>query len=178
MRSEAARVARYRLMRFPLVESIPRMNTHQSVALGSECSVPIVGLAGASRLIAAPADANRQAQLGGMSYSIVWVKLVGTPAPYDRFSEVLNRKRPLSLRMVKRLHDGLKIPYESLLAELPRRADPGEGVLGLLALAFLSLSRGVAQCLQDVLALKVWVVGQELIDAAPRSDLANDHARR
>ncbi|MFM8769534.1 MAG: type II toxin-antitoxin system HigA family antitoxin [Rubrivivax sp.] len=33
-----------------------------------------------------------------------------------RVSEVLNRKRPLSLRMVKRLHDGLKIPYESLLA--------------------------------------------------------------
>ena len=34
-----------------------------------------------------------------------------------RVSEVLNRKRPLSLRMVKKLHDGLKIPYESLLAE-------------------------------------------------------------
>jgi HTH-type transcriptional regulator/antitoxin HigA len=34
-----------------------------------------------------------------------------------RVSEVLNRKRPLSLRMVKRLHDGLKIPYESLLTE-------------------------------------------------------------
>lgn len=32
-----------------------------------------------------------------------------------RVSEVLNRKRPLSLRMVKRLHDGLRIPYESLL---------------------------------------------------------------
>ena len=32
-----------------------------------------------------------------------------------RGSEVLNRKRPLSLRMVKRLHDGLRIPYESLL---------------------------------------------------------------
>jgi len=31
-------------------------------------------------------------------------------------SEVLNRKRPLSLRMVKRLHDGLRIPYESLMA--------------------------------------------------------------
>ena len=29
-----------------------------------------------------------------------------------RVSEVLNRKRPLSLRMVKRLHDGLRIPYE------------------------------------------------------------------
>ena len=33
-----------------------------------------------------------------------------------RVSEVLNRKRSLSLRMVKRLHDGLKIPYESLLS--------------------------------------------------------------
>ena len=33
-----------------------------------------------------------------------------------RVSEVLNRKRRLSLKMVKRLHDGLHIPYESLLA--------------------------------------------------------------
>ncbi len=33
-----------------------------------------------------------------------------------RVSEVLNRKRPLSLRMIKQLHDGLRIPYESLLA--------------------------------------------------------------
>jgi HTH-type transcriptional regulator/antitoxin HigA len=33
-----------------------------------------------------------------------------------RVSEVLNRKRRLSLQMVKRLHDGLHIPYESLLA--------------------------------------------------------------
>jgi len=33
-----------------------------------------------------------------------------------RLSEVLNRKRALSLRMVKRLHVGLRIPYESLLA--------------------------------------------------------------
>lgn len=32
-----------------------------------------------------------------------------------RVSEVLNRKRRLSLQMVKRLHDGLHIPYESLL---------------------------------------------------------------
>ncbi len=32
-------------------------------------------------------------------------------------SEVLNRKRPLSLRMIKRLHDGLNIPYESLLSQ-------------------------------------------------------------
>ena len=36
--------------------------------------------------------------------------------PSGRVSEVLNRKRTLSLRMVKRLHDGLKIPYESLLS--------------------------------------------------------------
>ena len=33
-----------------------------------------------------------------------------------RVSEVLSRKRSLSLRMVKRLHEGLKIPYESLLS--------------------------------------------------------------
>jgi HTH-type transcriptional regulator / antitoxin HigA len=33
-----------------------------------------------------------------------------------RVSEVLNRKRALSLRMIKRLHDGLNIPYESLLS--------------------------------------------------------------
>ena len=32
-----------------------------------------------------------------------------------RVSEVLNRKRRLSLQMVQRLHDGLNIPYESLL---------------------------------------------------------------
>lgn len=36
--------------------------------------------------------------------------------PSSRVSEVLNRKRPLSLRMVKQLHEGLQIPYESLLA--------------------------------------------------------------
>jgi len=34
-----------------------------------------------------------------------------------RVSEVLNRKRSLSLRMIRRLHNGLHIPYESLLAE-------------------------------------------------------------
>ena len=33
-----------------------------------------------------------------------------------RVSEILNRKRRLSLSMVKRLHEGLKIPYESLLS--------------------------------------------------------------
>jgi HTH-type transcriptional regulator / antitoxin HigA len=38
--------------------------------------------------------------------------------PSGRVSEVLNRKRRLSLRMIKSLHQGLKIPYESLLAEV------------------------------------------------------------
>ena len=33
-----------------------------------------------------------------------------------RVSEVLNRKRRLSLTMVQRLHEGLRIPYESLLS--------------------------------------------------------------
>jgi len=40
-----------------------------------------------------------------------------------RVSEILNRKRSLSLRMVKRLHQGLNIPYESLLSELERKQD-------------------------------------------------------
>lgn len=35
-----------------------------------------------------------------------------------RVSEVLNRKRKLSLAMIKRLHDGLRIPYECLLASV------------------------------------------------------------
>lgn len=34
----------------------------------------------------------------------------------SKTSEVLNRKRPLSINMVKRLHQGLNIPYGCLLA--------------------------------------------------------------
>jgi HTH-type transcriptional regulator/antitoxin HigA len=37
--------------------------------------------------------------------------------PSGRMSEVLNRKRGLSLRRLKRLHEGLSIPYASLLAQ-------------------------------------------------------------
>ena len=33
-----------------------------------------------------------------------------------KVSEVLNRKRQLSLTMIKQLHQGLKIPYECLMA--------------------------------------------------------------
>jgi len=36
-----------------------------------------------------------------------------------RVSEVLNGKRRLSLAMIKRLHAGLHIPYESLLSDSP-----------------------------------------------------------
>jgi HTH-type transcriptional regulator/antitoxin HigA len=42
-----------------------------------------------------------------------------------RVSEVLNRKRRLSLQMVKRLHDGLHIPYESLLGTALDAFEPG-----------------------------------------------------
>ena len=35
-----------------------------------------------------------------------------------RVSEILNKKRPLNLRMIKCLHKGLNIPYESLLADV------------------------------------------------------------
>lgn len=34
-----------------------------------------------------------------------------------RVSEVLNRRRRLSMRMVRNLHDGLHIPYETLMSE-------------------------------------------------------------
>ncbi|MFW2176250.1 MULTISPECIES: helix-turn-helix domain-containing protein [unclassified Moraxella] len=37
---------------------------------------------------------------------------LGVPS---KVSEVLNRKRNLSLTMIKRLHHGLNIPYESLI---------------------------------------------------------------
>ena len=41
----------------------------------------------------------------------------------NRVYEVLNRKRPLSLRMIWRLHQGLGIPAESLIkVELPATA--------------------------------------------------------
>lgn len=35
-----------------------------------------------------------------------------------RVAEGLNRQCPLNLRMIKRLHDGLKISYESLLSQV------------------------------------------------------------
>ncbi len=48
--------------------------------------------------------------------------------PSGRVSEVLHRKRPLSLRTVKRLHDGLKISCESLLTnEWPAPHHGGHG---------------------------------------------------
>ena len=39
-----------------------------------------------------------------------------------RVSEVLSGKRPLTLAMIRRLHQGLGIPAEVLLMEPPRRA--------------------------------------------------------
>lgn len=40
----------------------------------------------------------------------------------NRVYEVLNRKRPLTLKMVSRLHQGLGIPAESLIKVLEDRA--------------------------------------------------------
>jgi len=36
----------------------------------------------------------------------------------SRVSEIFNRKRKLTLKMIKNLHEKLKIPYESLLTNL------------------------------------------------------------
>lgn len=40
--------------------------------------------------------------------------------PSGRVSEVLNRKRPLTLPMIRRLHEGLGIPLESLIQPVDR----------------------------------------------------------
>ena len=40
----------------------------------------------------------------------------------NRVYEVLSRKRPLTLAMVRRLHEGLGIPAESLIKESGKRA--------------------------------------------------------
>ena len=39
----------------------------------------------------------------------------------NRVYEVLSRKRPLTLQMIRRLHKGLGIPAESLIKELEQR---------------------------------------------------------
>jgi len=40
--------------------------------------------------------------------------------PKSRVSDVLNRKRPLSLQQIKKLHKGMGIPYESLIESSDR----------------------------------------------------------
>jgi HTH-type transcriptional regulator/antitoxin HigA len=61
-----------------------------------------------------------------------------------RVSEILNRKRPLCLRMVTRLHDGLEIPCESLMAGVHERVDRCRAShLGRRA---LSLEQQVSSC--------------------------------
>lgn len=39
----------------------------------------------------------------------------------NRVHEVLNRKRPLTLKMIRRLHEGLGIPAESLIKQTQER---------------------------------------------------------
>lgn len=41
--------------------------------------------------------------------------IVGILGGENRVSEILNRKRNLSLKMIRSLHDKLNIPYESLI---------------------------------------------------------------
>lgn len=45
----------------------------------------------------------------------------------SKVSEVLNRKRPLSLSMIRRLHSGLGIPAEVLLQNAPVRSLSADG---------------------------------------------------
>jgi HTH-type transcriptional regulator / antitoxin HigA len=49
---------------------------------------------------------------------IVYVKFIGKS---NRVYEILNRKRPLTLPMIRRLHRHLGIPAEVLIAETVNR---------------------------------------------------------
>jgi HTH-type transcriptional regulator/antitoxin HigA len=49
----------------------------------------------------------------------------------SKVSEVLNRKRPLSLAMMRALHAGLGIPAEVLLQETYRESKPNVAPHGL-----------------------------------------------
>jgi HTH-type transcriptional regulator/antitoxin HigA len=63
-----------------------------------------------------PADPVEAIKFRMEQYGLTMRDLEPYIGPSGRVSEVLGRKRGLSLRMIKRLHTGLKIPYESLLA--------------------------------------------------------------
>jgi HTH-type transcriptional regulator/antitoxin HigA len=52
------------------------------------------------------------------------IKYVGSQS---KVSEVLNNKRPLSLTMIRSLHNGLGIPAEVLLQEAHKRPERGTG---------------------------------------------------
>ena len=63
-----------------------------------------------------PVDAIKfRMEQGGLTQKDMRAYL-GSPS---KVSEVLNRKRPLSLSMIRRLHRGLGIPAEVLIRELP-----------------------------------------------------------
>jgi hypothetical protein len=68
------------------------------------------------RCNAGPADPVDATKLRMEQQGLTARDLEPSIGPCGRVSEVLNRKRPLSLRMIKQLHEGLRVPYESLLA--------------------------------------------------------------
>jgi HTH-type transcriptional regulator / antitoxin HigA len=49
--------------------------------------------------------------------------LIGTRA---RVSEILNRRRPLTMRMIRNIHDGLGISYEVLMQRHPLEGEEGD----------------------------------------------------
>lgn len=52
------------------------------------------------------------------------VRFIGNP---NKITEVLNRKRPLSLKMIRAIHAGLGIPADILIqkiAQPPKNASP------------------------------------------------------
>jgi len=61
-----------------------------------------------------------------------WSDLANLLGSQSRASEIMNRRRPLNLRMIRLLHAAFKIPLESLVAEaqvssLPRQKSGRKG---------------------------------------------------
>ncbi len=57
-------------------------------------------------------------------YRVVYVRFIGTAPMIGRLNrvyEILNHKRPLTLKMIWKLHRGLDIPAESLIRQPDER---------------------------------------------------------
>lgn len=72
----------------------------------------------------APPDPIDAIQFGMEQLGMTKTDLVNYLGAQSRVSEVLSRKRQLTLKMVKSLYNGLKIPADILLSDNKKTAQP------------------------------------------------------